>query len=187
MKKLMSVILAATMALGLAVPALADGTTQTKEITLSYSVDESFTWSIPASIAMKKKTDEDDQVLVSETSFGISDAVIEPGRAVAFSLAGDAYDPDGSTITIKNGDSEVALYTSVNRVYGWEEFNLFHPTDGEAEAKLRLFGEAPDPHLAGTWSATVTFKMEIVEDNPTEGYYLNELVDNSGETKIDAD
>jgi len=167
MKKLMAIILAVAMVLSFTAVAMAD-TAKTQDVTISYTVEEAFEWSIPSDLSLNKG---DDGKITSSGDIKVENAVLLAGNTVKLSIT--TLNAKNGKNYLKNGDAEAAYTISVagtpwvNKTSG-----LVSTTDGEA---TMIFGiatdEALNSHLAGNWSDTITFSTEIVKDtSSTDGY-----------------
>jgi len=167
MKKLMAIILAATMAFGLAATATADGTEPKKEkpttktVELYYTVAEKYTWNMPAYMKLEKRGDGK---VNAKNNLCVSDAFLQPGKTVKLGIAsGNARN---GVHYLKNGTSEIP-YTIEIAGNSWEgkTGGLIKTTGGTTEFDFTIITlEAPDAHVAGEWTDTITFTTEIVDD-----------------------
>lgn len=169
MKKFLSLTLAVIMMATMSVTAFAAD--ETKDTTVTYSVDPSYTVTIPATVELGGEAEIKAENVVldyqTETTIGgykytYSDYYLTvsltgtSGTDNAFTLSNNGYEIE---YTVKNGGTEVAVGDTVLKV---------DPAQAD-NGSVTLSFEAPSEiKYAGEYTGTVTFTISVVAGSETK-------------------
>ena len=164
MKKLMTTLLAVLMVFGCAVTSVAaeDTADTTDTVTVSYEVDQTYSWSAPEDIEFASFDDDSQTGTVT-----ISNAVIKEGSKVQITVSSENYS-NGWKMVRSDDDSIVLGYDmKISDVTVDNEGVVLEcePSDtvGEmAEATATLSFAINDANKAGSFEDTLTFAATIV-------------------------
>ena len=182
MKKLLCFTLTAVLAATLAAPAFAEVTfngdftptdktlssTKTSDSTeVKFSVDPTYTVTIPATVELGKVT-ADDNTVTYEKDFEItaSNVRLNEGKVLQISLDSDYELLANSTklpykVTAKTGTEAAKEVTSTDKLCAVFETST-------ADQKVTLHFAAGNPTYAGDYTDTVTFTLAVI-DKPQNG------------------
>jgi len=192
MIKMMSIILAAGMVFSLTAAGMAEepeSTVKSQSVDINYSVPENFTWCVPnfqlglKSTAAKSKAKaapaKTTEAIGADGMITVTDACLKSTSSLRFSYTTANYSSETNENYLVCGDDKIAWelwgeYASENGETTPGEMDIVQPAqvgrdyfmlpeDGTQSVNFYIKAEAPSSHLAGTWTDTITFALEIVD------------------------
>lgn len=166
MKKIVKRVLAAAMAVCMMAPmagisVCAAALETTKNTTVSYTVSDSYEWSVPSNLTLvdgaAELTVEASSCVIS-TGKKLSITAVGNGTDGAFTVALGGGQTLGYTITVGNSADSLAVNGEVLAVNAGT-------TAGSAILKFKLAEDAAAT-MAGTYTGTVTYTASVVAQNP---------------------
>ena len=140
----------------------------TKSATLTYEVDETYTWSIHSTVNFNSNAGVNKTVVRDSNAVAVSKCVLAEGHVLHISVKGNGT---SNAFTIKNGDggTEILSYTVVSSAIGTNALtagaDVLTNASGQANQStsmtFTLTTTNKAQEVAGTYSGTVTYTAAI--------------------------